>query len=304
MATLRGTMNATRKLTDIDMGIRENLTELRNDPTTAQWDDRDVMLYALGIGMGEDPMNPDELAYVNEGWITPRDPALKVVPTFASVAAWNARPPAIDINRVLVVDAQRDITFHKPLPIAAQVTADSRWIGAWDKGDKGAIIVRETKVSDDKGVPLFTLQGTTFARGDGNFGGPTSGQPETPAPPDRAADLSIDVATRPGQALLYRLSGDRNPLHSDPEFAAKAGFKAPILHGMCTYGITCRAVLATFADWDGTAIKRHACRFSAPVYPGETITVDLWRDKTTLHFQAHIKDRGVICVKNGLTELR
>ena len=285
------------------MAIPANLTELRADPVTASWDDRDVMLYALGIGMGDDPLDDNELAFVNEGWLSPRDPALRVVPTFASVATWNARPPAIALNRVMVVDAQRDITFHKPLPIHATVTATSRWTGAWDKGDKGAILVRETQVHDGDGDLLYTLQGTTFARGDGNFGGPSSGQPETPKVPDRAPDLTVDIDTRPGQALLYRLSGDRNPLHSDPEFAARAGFKAPILHGMCTYGITCRAVLSTFADWDPTAIRRHACRFSAPVYPGETISVDLWRTDRLVQFQAHIRDRGVTCVTNGLTEL-
>ena len=286
------------------MPIPENLTELRGEPVTAQWSDREVMLYALGIGMGDDPMDDTELAFVNEGWISPRDPALKVVPTFASVATWNARPPMVDLNRVMVVDAQRDITFHKPLPVEAKVTADSRWLGAWDKGDKGAILVRETEVRDEAGDLLYTLQGTTFARGDGGFGGPTSGQPETPGVPDRAPDRSVDITVRPGQALLYRLSGDRNPLHSDPEFAAKAGFKAPILHGMCTYGITCRAILSTYADWDSTAFARHACRFSAPVYPGETITVDLWHEGSTVHFQGRVAERGITCVKNGITELR
>ncbi|EAQ01554.1 putative dehydrogenase [Pseudooceanicola batsensis HTCC2597] len=285
------------------MAIPENLTELRADPVTASWGDREVMLYALGIGMGEDPLNETELAFVNEGWITPREPALRVVPTFASVATWEARPPALDLNRVMVVDAQRDITFHKPLPVSATVTAASRWVGAWDKGDKGAILVRETEVTDQSGEPLYTLQGTTFARGDGNFGGPATGQPETPAVPERSPGMSVDIPVRPGQALLYRLSGDRNPLHSDPEFAARAGFKAPILHGMCTYGITCRAVLQTFADWDPAAIRRHAARFSAPVYPGETITVDLWREGRTVRFQGRIAKRGVICVSNGVTEL-
>lgn len=285
------------------MAIPADLTDLTGDPLTCHWSDREVMLYALGIGMGDDPLDPNELGFVNEGWLTDRDPALKVVPTFASVAAWHARPPAIDLNRVMVVDADRDITFHQPLPVAATVTADSRWLGAWDKGDKGAILLRETTVQDAAGARLWTLRGTTFARGDGNFGGPTTGQPSRPGAPDRAPDRSIDIATRPGQALLYRLSGDRNPLHSDPDFAAKAGFSAPILHGMCTYGITCRAVLATYADWDPAAIRRHACRFSAPVYQGEMVTVDLWRDGTDLRFEARIKERGVTCVTHGLTEL-
>jgi acyl dehydratase len=286
------------------MPIPADLTELRGETVPASWDDRDVMLYALGIGMGEDPAGAEELSFVNEGWYTRREPTVKVVPTFASVATWNARPPSIDINRVMVVDAQRDITFHKPLPVTAKVSAHSRWLGAWDKGDKGAILVRETEVRDAEGDPLYTLQGTTFARGDGNFGGPTTGQPETPAVPDRAPDRIVEIATRPGQALLYRLSGDRNPLHSDPEFAARAGFPAPILHGMCTYGITCRALLKTFADWDPAAIRRHACRFSSPVYPGETIAVALWQEGRAVHFEARIEARDVTCVKNGLTELR
>ena len=286
------------------MGIPENLTDLKTLNAECRWDDRDVMLYALGIGMGEDPLHEDELAFVNEGWLTPRTPAVKVVPTFASVAFYAARPPDIDINRVLVVDAQRDITFHKPFPAEGTAFADSTYLGAWDKGDKGAIILRQTEVRDSEGDALCTIQSTGFARGDGNFGGPTKGQPETPAPPDRAPDQSLDIPTRPGQALLYRLCGDRNPLHSDPAFGRKAGFDRPILHGMCTYGLTCRAVLASYADWDPSAIRRHAARFSAPVYPGETVTVDLWNEGSTIHFQARIKARGITCVKNGISELR
>lgn len=285
------------------MGIPDNFLDLKNLNTQVTWDDRDVMLYALGIGMGDDPMDDRELPYVNDGWLTDRDPKLQVVPTFPSVAFFNSRPPALDLNRVMVVDAQRDITFHKPFPVAGTASADCTYVGAWDKGDKGAILVRKTEVRDQDGDPLCTLLATQFARGDGHFGGPKSGQPETPSVPDRAPDQSVDIDTRPGQALLYRLCGDRNPLHSDPDFAQKAGFDRPILHGMCTYGITCRAILSTYADWDASAIRRHAARFSSPVFPGETITVDLWRDGKTIQFQARIKDRNVICVKNGLCEL-
>ncbi len=158
-------------------------------------------------------------------------------------------------------------------------------------------------MKDETGDPICTITGMSFARGDGNFGGPKDGAPAPHPIPDRAPDQSVDIPTRPGQALLFRLSGDRNPLHSDPEFAARAGFDMPILHGMCTYGITCRAVLQTFADWDAAAFRRHAARFSAPVYPGETITVDLWRDGGTISFEAHVKARGVTVVKHGLTEL-
>jgi len=113
----------------------------------------------------------------------------------------------------------------------------------------------------------------------------------------------VDIQTLPNQALIYRLSGDRNPLHSDPEFAKRAGFPRPILHGMCTYGITCRAVLQTYAEYDAARFKSHAARFSSPVFPGETITVDLWKDATVISFEARVKSRNVTVIKNGKTEL-
>jgi acyl dehydratase len=267
------------------------------------YSDREVMLYALGIGMGADPMNETELAFVNEGYLTKRD--LKVVPTFASVAAYGAGPGRLDLNRVMVVDGERDITFHKPMPPAAKLSADSRVVAIYDKGQgKGAVIIRETVIKDDaSGDRLATLRAGTFARGDGGFGGTSEGQPEAHKIPSRSPDKSVDISTRPDQALIYRLSGDRNPLHSDPEFAARAGFKQPILHGQCTYGITCRALLQTYADFDPKAFKRHAARFSSPVFPGETITVDLWKDGNTVSFEARVKARNVTVVKNGVTEL-
>ncbi|MDR3468109.1 MAG: MaoC/PaaZ C-terminal domain-containing protein [Xanthobacteraceae bacterium] len=275
---------------------------LKREGDPYSWTDRDVMLYALGIGMGADPMDERELAYVNEGCFHPRP--LKVVPTFASVAAWGAGPGDIGINRLLVVDGERDITFHKPMPVSAKITADSRVVAAYDKGkDKGAVITRETVLRVEGGEPLATLISSAFARGDGGFGGPSEGQPAPHQVPARAPDRSVEITTRPDQALLYRLCGDRNPLHSDPEFARQAGFPRPILHGMCTYGLTCRAVLQTYADYDAAAFRRHAVRFSAPVYPGETVTVDLWKDGGVVSFEARVKARGVTVIKNGMTVL-
>jgi len=148
-----------------------------------------------------------------------------------------------------------------------------------------------------------TVTATFFARGDGGFGGPSEGQPEPHPIPARAPDASIDIPTRVDQAVIYRLSGDYNPLHIDPAFAKMAGFPRPILHGMCTYGITCRAVLQTYADYDGARIKSHQARFSAPVFPGETITVDLWRDGDVVSFEARVQARGVTVIKNGKTVL-
>lgn len=269
----------------------------------SSYSDREVMLYALGVGMGTDPMNLDELAFVNEGYLNSKP--LKVFPTFATVTAYGVAAAKLDVNRVMVVDGGRELTIHKPLPPAADILIDNRIAEIYDKGEgKGAVIARETVIKDPaSGEKYATIISNTFARGDGGFGGPKIAQPEPHQVPSRAPDKSLDITTAPGLALLYRLCGDRNPLHSDPEFAAKAGFKQPILHGMCTYGITARAVLQVFADFDPTAFRKHVCRFSSPVYPGETITVDMWKDGNVVSFEARVKARNVTVVKSGMTLL-
>jgi acyl dehydratase len=280
----------------------EELMAMKNLGQKYSYGDREVMLYAYGIGMGGDPMDEKELAFVNEAAAAPRP--LKVVPTFASVAAWGAGPGEMNLNRVMVVDGERDITFHKPLSTAAHITADSSVLAAFDKGkDKGAVIRHQTVLKNSDGEPLATLVASRFACGDGGFGGPSEGQPEPHAVPSRTPDRMIDISTRPDQALIYRLCGDRNPLHSDPEFAKRAGFPRPILHGMCTYGITCRGILQTYADYDPTAFKRHAARFSSPVYPGEIVTLEMWKDGNVISFEAKVKARGVAVIKNGMTVL-
>jgi acyl dehydratase len=211
----------------------------------------------------------------------------------------------MELNPLLVVDGERNITFHKPMPASAKIKTHGRVAGVFDKGkDKGAVVINETVLSDAAtGEKIATILASIFARGDGGFGGPSEGQPEPHKVPTRAPDMSVDITTRPDQALIYRLSGDRNPLHCDPEFAARAGFPRPILHGLCTYGITCRAVLQTYADYDPAAFKSHAARFSSPVFPGETVTVDLWKDAEVISFEARIAARGVTCIKNGKTVL-
>jgi acyl dehydratase len=292
-----------------------DILQQRTAARTFTYGDKDVMLYALGVGLGADPMNETELPFVYER-------GLKVVPTAATVLAAGggggraaraaaqeaANPPGFrvsQLNFLMVVHGEQKVELHKPLPTAGTFTAEGRTIGAFDKGEgKGAVVVNETVWTDEKGEKVATLTGSTFARGDGGFGGPSEGAPEPHVVPTRAADLSVDIATREDQALLYRLNGDRNPLHSDPDVAKRAGFPRPILHGLCTYGITCRAVLQAITGYDPDQILSHQARFSAPVFPGDVITVDLWRDGKQISFEARVRARGATVIKNGLTMLR
>jgi len=287
-----------------------DILEQKTEPRTFTYGDKDVMLYALGVGMGRDPMDERELPFVYEK-------ALKVVPTAATVLAAGAGRRAAQnveqksglrvsqLNYLMVVHGEQKVELHKPLPVTGSFTATSRTIGAFDKGkDKGAVVVNETVWTDEAGEKVATLTGSTFARGDGGFGGPSEGAPEPHAVPTRKPDISVPIDTRPDQALIYRLNGDRNPLHSDPDVAKRAGFPRPILHGLCTYGITCRAVLQEICDYDPDRILSHQARFSAPVFPGDTVTVDLWKDGDVVSFEARVLDRGATVIRNGKTVLR
>jgi acyl dehydratase len=289
-----------------------DILDQRTVARTFTYGDKDVMLYALGIGLGADPLDEKELPFVYER-------GLKVVPTAATVLAAagggsraSGQTPQLppghrpsQINYLMMVHGEQKVELHKPLPVTGTFTAEGRTVGAWDKGkDRGAVVVNETVWTDEKGQKAATLTGSMFARGDGGFGGPTEGQPEPHQVPNRPADLSVDISTRPDQALIYRLNGDRNPLHSDPESARRSGFPRPILHGLCTYGITCRAVLANVCEYDSDRILSHQVRFSAPVFPGDTITVDLWKDGRDISFEARVKERGATVIRNGLCVLR
>ena len=272
--------------------------DLKTENQRFAWTDREAMLYALGIGLGSDPLNEKELPFVYEN-------GLKAVPTLATVIAFNTRVLANSgINYALVVHGEQFVAWHRTLPPEGEALADSRVAAVYDKGAKGAVLIVETVLKDAAGgAPFATLRSSVFARGDGGFGGPTEGEEPPHQVPSRAPDLSLDFATRPDQALIYRLSGDRNPLHADPAFAKAVGFPRPILHGLCTYGVTCRAMLQAYTDFDPAPIKSHQARFSAPVFPGETVTVDLWRDGGVVSFEAKVKDRQVVVIKNGKTVL-
>jgi acyl dehydratase len=272
--------------------------ELRETGRRFSWTDRDTMLYALAIGMGADPLDRDELPFVYEK-------NLKAMPTLAAVISWGAgiAPDRIGLNRPRTLHGEEAVTLHGSLPSAGEIIADSRVVAVYDKGEKGAVIERETVLRDAAtGALIATITRTAFARADGGFGGPA----QTPAPhepPRRGPDVVLEFPTRRDQALLYRLCGDRNPLHADPEIARASGFAAPILHGLCTYGICCRAVLQAFCGFDPERLKRHAVRFSAPVIPGDVLTVKLWNDAGVVSFEADVPARGVTVIKNGMSRV-
>lgn len=262
--------------------------------------DRETMLYALGVGMGRDPMNAAELPYVYEN-------GLKTIPTMASVIAWGQRTIGqAGINYLMVVHGEQRLTMHKPLPSSATIISDERVTAAVDKGPgKGALIYTEKVIRlKDTNELLCTTGGTIFARGDGGFGGPSTGGPEPHVLPERKPDAVCETDTRADQALLYRLSGDRNPLHSDPNIAKMAGYPRPILHGLCSYGTACRAVLHTICDYDHTLITGFDVRFSSPVFPGETIVTEMWKDGSVVSFRSKVKERDVVVLNNGKCTLR
>ena len=272
--------------------------ELREEGRRFSWTERDAMLYALAVGMGEDPLDRDELPYVYEA-------QQQVMPTFAAVAAWGAGigPERLGVDRRKTLHGEESLRVHRPIPSSGEVVATSRVVAVYDKGEKGAVIERETVLCDaSDGARLATLTRTAFAREDGGFGGPADERPVRVSPA-RAPDQVIELPTRANQALLYRLCGDRNPLHADPETARAAGFAAPILHGLCTYGMACRAVLKAFCDYEPARIAEFGVRFSAPVVPGEMIEVALWRDGDEVSFEAHVRARGVAVLRNGFAKL-
>lgn len=268
--------------------------------TTHSWDERDSMLYALGIGMAENPLDESELRFVYE-----RD--LKAFPTMpVTIALADGPLEDIGIDYRYVLHGEQAVTLHKPFPPRGKASAIGRMIGAWDKGlGKGAVFSQEkTLTLDGETTPLATVVTTSFGRAEGGFGGPAKGQPEPHKVPDRPPDHMIEMPTAKRQPLIYRLSGDRNPLHADPEAARAAGFDRPILHGLCSFAICCRAVMQTYCAMDPTRIRHHQLRFSAPVFPGDTLCVSLWRDANVISFEASVASRNVCVIRNGMTVLR
>ena len=261
---------------------------------------RDSIIYALGLGFGADPLDEGQLNFTFEE----RD--FKAVPTMAAVLCtpgfW-VRDPGSGVDWKKVLHGEQAIELHRPLPPKATIKARSRITDIIDKGKgKGALFFAErTLVDGATDEPLATLKSTTFARGDGGFGGPSGPQPEPHVLPHREPDEVCDLPTLPQAALIYRLSGDPNPLHADPQVAAAAGFDRPILHGLCTLGIAGHAILKTYCDYDTARFKSLKLRFSSPVFPGETIRTEMWRDGKNVSFRAKVVERDIVVLNNGLS---
>jgi acyl dehydratase len=264
--------------------------------------DKDTMLYALGVGLGHDPMNRDELAFVYE-----KD--LKPLPTLAAVLGYPGfwiRELDTGIDWVRLVNGEQGVTLHRPLAPQGTVIGRTRILEVVDKGaGKGALVYTERKVTEKaSGELIATVTQTTFCRADGGFGGPPREPPPLHQIPERAPDLVCDLATRPEAALIYRLSADRNPLHVDPDVAKAAGFPRPILHGLATFGVVGHALLKSACSYDPNRLASIAGRFSAPVFPGETIRTEMWRDGAVVSFRALVPERNVVAMNNGRAEVR
>jgi acyl dehydratase len=255
---------------------------------------RDSVFYALSVGLGQDPMDERQLDFVDHH----RD--LKAMPSMAVVLGhpgfW-LRNHETGVDAVRVVHGEQGIEIHRPLPVEGEIIGTTRVTGIVDKGEgKGALLYSEKQVCGADGTLYATTRSTTFLRGDGGFGGP-SGPVKPPHPePEGEPYIVVDLPTRPEQALYYRLNGDDNPLHASPSVAAKAGFPRPILHGLCTLGVVTHALIRALADYDSAALKSLDLRFSSPVYPGETIRTEIWRDGA---FRARLLERDVVVVNNG-----
>lgn len=279
----------------------EKLVNYRIPEVEQHYTRRDTILYALGVGLGADPCDAQQLKYVYEE-------GLVALPTMTIIlgypGAWHVQAD-VGITRSHVVHGEQGFTIEHPLPVEGTVVGTTDIEGVIDKGkDRGALVMTRTTVRDKaSGATYCTLTSTSFCRADGGFGGPAGPVREPHALPERKPDATCDLPTLPQAALIYRLSGDYNALHADPEYAKKAGFKMPILHGRCTFSISGHALLKTCCGYDASRLKAMEGRFSSPVYPGETIRTELWFDGRIVSFRSTVPARNVTVLNNGRAEI-
>ncbi len=279
----------------------EEVIAQQREELPGEYGDRDTLLYAVAIGLGRDPLDENELPYVCE------TSGEKVLPTVASILSapikqGKASPMTFlgKMNFNMMLHGEQRLQVHQPIPPKAKTLISSYVSGVYDKGEKkGTLVTLDTDVKLEDGSALFTQGSTLFFRADGGFGGSADGAPVPHPIPDRKPDAVCEMPGRSDQALIYALCGDRNPIHRDPKIAKMAGFDKPISHGLCSYGISCYAVLKTLLDYDHEAITGFDVRFSSPAYPGETQVVEMWQDGKVISFRTSIKERDVVCINNG-----
>ncbi|MCD0504944.1 MaoC/PaaZ C-terminal domain-containing protein [Bordetella petrii] len=280
----------------------DQLLAARIPSTDQQYHWRDCVLYALGIGVGLDPMDESDLAFVDET-------RLKVEPTMVNVLGdpgfWMRDMP-LGLDWVRTVHGEQALRIHRPLAGAASVRGVTRIVGLADKGaGRGALIYVERDIQDlADGALLATVYQTVFCRGDGGFGGTDIPRPAPPPVPDRQADQSVLLDTSPQSALIYRLSGDLNPLHADPAVARQAGYARPVLHGLASFGAVGHALLKACCGGEPAPVRSMGGRFSAPVFPGETLGLDIWRTGPGRYaFRASVPSRQAVVIDHGHFEV-
>lgn len=274
------------------MPLNLDIVGVESDPVERSWTSKDSLLYALGVGAGT-----DELAFTTENSAGIEQ---QVFPTYAVLLAQSTGHRLGDFDPAMLVHAEQAFDLHRPLTPAGTLRTTATVTGMYDKGAAALVVIEAKAVDPESGDPVVTTRSSLYIRGEGGFGGDRGPKDEWTLP-DRAPDHKITYATRPDQALIYRLSGDRNPLHSDPTFAARAGFDRPILHGLCTYGVTGRALLHAIAGSDTTRFRRMSGRFTAPVFPGESLTVTAWHSRDGIdYFFRTTKDDGTVVIDRGV----
>ena len=281
------------------MPINPDAVGATGEPSERSWDSKDCLIYAVGVGAGTpDPLNRAELPFTTEN---SKDVKQQALPTYGVVLGMGGGGAMMSIgsfNPAMLVHGEQAIELHKPIPVEGRIRTTGKVTGIYDKGSGAVVVTESESVDAASGEPMFTTRSAVFIRGEGGWGGDRGPSGGRNAAPDREPDEVVSYTTKPEQALIYRLSGDRNPLHSDPEFAKLAGFDRPILHGLCTYGFTGRALLHTLCGSDPAKFKSMEGRFSKPVMPGDTLTVSMWIDGNEAIFQTATQD-GTVVIDGG-----
>ena len=271
----------------------------RSEPGNNAWTSKDALLYALGVGAGQADATGFELEFTTENSMNIAQRVLPTLPVVVAMGGGANAPKWGDFDFRMLLHGEQGVTVHGPIPADGEVTTVQRLVGIYDKG-KAAVVRLENVSTYLDGTPAFTTRFAAFIRGEGGCGTAGDDIADPPKVPERSPDHEVSYAVRPDQALLYRLSGDRNPLHSDPELAKFAGFDRPILHGLCTYGFTGRALLHTLCGSDVAKFKSMDNRFSKPVMPGDVLTIRMWITEPGMAQYQTVNQDGTVVIDGGV----